>query len=236
MSIADKLTTIAENQEKVYEAGKQEGNQAEYDEYWDYIQKNGTLTSYNYAFCGFTWNAKNFKPKYPMQVTSANHMFWCFSRADFVEKADLSQFNIDFSKCTNLTSTFQNAHLISTGFVDCSSAGNLKDTFNCNNWGGLQKIHVKVIETNTFSSTFAYNYDTTEIIFSDDSVIAANGLNVQWSTKLSKESIISIINALSPNTSGLTVTISKTAKQNAFTDEEWATLIATKPNWTISLA
>ena len=55
-------------------------------------------------------------------------------------------------------------------------------------------------------------------------------------TKLSKASITSIINGLSADTSGNTVTLSKTAVNNAFTDDEWATLIATKSNWTISLS
>ena len=55
-------------------------------------------------------------------------------------------------------------------------------------------------------------------------------------TKLTKASLTSIINGLSAETSGLTVSLSKTAVNNAFTDEEWATLIATKSNWTISLS
>ena len=47
MSIADKLTTIAENEQRVYDAGKQ----AQYDEFWDDFQKNGTeYMYYGYAF------------------------------------------------------------------------------------------------------------------------------------------------------------------------------------------
>lgn len=55
-------------------------------------------------------------------------------------------------------------------------------------------------------------------------------------TKLNKASIESIINALSDTTSGLTVTFSKAAVNNAFTTEEWESLEAAKPNWTIALA
>jgi hypothetical protein len=66
-------------------------------------------------------------------------------------------------------------------------------------------------------------------------VIGQKNFNVHWSPKLSKASIESIINALSSTTSGLTVTISKTAKEAAFTSAEWSALIATKSNWTISL-
>jgi len=52
---------------------------------------------------------------------------------------------------------------------------------------------------------------------------------------LSYDSIVSIINALSNTTSGLSVTFSEEAKLDAFVDDEWEALVATKPNWTISL-
>lgn len=65
--------------------------------------------------------------------------------------------------------------------------------------------------------------------------IGKNGLNLKWSTLLTKESIISVINALSSTTSGLSCTLSQVAVNNAFTDAEWSALIATKTNWTISL-
>ena len=63
----------------------------------------------------------------------------------------------------------------------------------------------------------------------------AVSLDIHWSTGLTKASIESIVNALSTTTSGLSVTFSKTAVNNAFTDEEWATLANTRSNWTINL-
>ena len=68
-----------------------------------------------------------------------------------------------------------------------------------------------------------------------EGVINKNGHNFQWSKKLSKASIESIMAALSTTTSGLTVTLSKTAVNNAFTDEEWSALVSQHTNWTISL-
>jgi hypothetical protein len=69
--------------------------------------------------------------------------------------------------------------------------------------------------------------------------------NFQWSTKLSKDSIISIINALSTTTSGLSITLSKVAVNKAFetsegandgsTSAEWLNLIATRPNVSFNL-
>ena len=235
MSISEKLTQIAENEQKVYNAGKQ----AQYDEFWDTLQKKGTLTDYRYAFAGAYWTPELFKPKYPIKPIDGRGMFASFCRhndSSNFEHIDLSKFDIDFSECTLFLTMFQNAHIANTGFVDCSSAVTLEKVFDCSDWGSIKKIHLKVTEKNKYSLTFYYCTGTEEIIFSDDSVIANNGLSFQWSTKLSKASITSIINALSTTTSGLTVTISQTAKENAFTDEEWATLIATKSNWTITLA
>ena len=60
MNIAEKLTAIAENVPRVYEAGKK----SEYDAFWDSFQDNGQRTQYPYAF--YVWGAKHFKPKYPI--------------------------------------------------------------------------------------------------------------------------------------------------------------------------
>ncbi|MFR8974816.1 MAG: hypothetical protein ACLVG9_02365, partial [Eubacteriales bacterium] len=54
--------------------------------------------------------------------------------------------------------------------------------------------------------------------------------------KLTKSSITSVINGLSDTVTGKTATFNQTAKEAAFTNEEWAVLIGTKPNWTFSLA
>lgn len=62
MSIAEKLTTIAENQQKVYEAGKE----AEYNAFWDVYQKNNGVVNGTYMFGGYGWNDKVYNPKYPI--------------------------------------------------------------------------------------------------------------------------------------------------------------------------
>jgi hypothetical protein len=64
-------------------------------------------------------------------------------------------------------------------------------------------------------------------------------LNMSGSRALTNESIQSIIDGLSSTENGKTLTLSQTAVNNAFGGSdttEWLTLIATKPNWTISLA
>ena len=73
MNIADKLTTIAENEQKVFDAGKQ----AEYDRFWDDFQNKGGATGCAYMFYGTgAWNMDLYKPKYRFYATySAASMF-----------------------------------------------------------------------------------------------------------------------------------------------------------------
>ena len=78
-----------------------------------------------------------------------------------------------------------------------------------------------------------------------EGTIGKGGLDLHWSTKLNKESLTSIINALSSDTTGLSITLSLTAVNNAFetsegaadgsTSTEWINLIGDKSNWSISL-
>ena len=65
-------------------------------------------------------------------------------------------------------------------------------------------------------------------------------VNIDFSpcTKLTGESITSIVNALDPETTGCALTLSETAVINAFDDTtatQWENLITQKPNWTINL-
>jgi hypothetical protein len=73
-------------------------------------------------------------------------------------------------------------------------------------------------------------------------------LNMGSSPKLNKASIENIIGCLSDTATGKTLTLSKTAVDREFgyyedgelllpgtEDEPWSILVATKPNWTISL-
>ena len=93
MSIAEKLTQIAENERSIsnginteadliaeiksmvdnlpeatgggYEEGYEAGRQAEYDQFWDAYQKNGARKHYSNAFDGQgEWTDEIFKPKY----------------------------------------------------------------------------------------------------------------------------------------------------------------------------
>jgi hypothetical protein len=75
MSIADKLNTIAENEQLVYRAGQK----SEYDKFWDTFQNNGNSQNYNYAFSQDRFTDENYNPKYPIKcsngITTSRYMF-----------------------------------------------------------------------------------------------------------------------------------------------------------------
>lgn len=66
MSIAEKLQTITENEQKVYDAGKK----AEYDKFWDAYQQNGERPVWTNAFQSKYWIDDCYNPKYPINITS----------------------------------------------------------------------------------------------------------------------------------------------------------------------
>lgn len=97
----------------------------------------------------------------------------------------------------------------------------------------IQNIRkLKVGSATTFVNWF---YNATDLKNLTITGTVAHAFDIHWSTKLSKASITNIVNALSTSATGKTVTISKAAKEKAFTDEEWQVLVQTKPNWTVSL-
>ncbi|MBE6965534.1 MAG: hypothetical protein E7441_05815 [Ruminococcaceae bacterium] len=91
-------------------------------------------------------------------------------------------------------------------------------------------VHIEV----TYNKSWGMQ-ETQERFYSDfQRGVINHSISFEWLT-LSKESITSIVNALSDSATGQTITFKKSAKEAAFTDTEWTELIATKPNWTLAL-
>lgn len=230
MSIAEKLTTVSENIPKVYKSGKK----SQYDEFWDAFQQNGNRTHYTYGFAGRGWTVANLIPKYKnIQPTTCTGMFFNNTIPDLVEHFEKHGIKIDFSKSTSVYDAFSSTATKRLPDLDISSAGSALTMFAYNS--SLEEIaSLKCGVNNSFSSTFTGNSALKTVIFSGT---IANNISLSDSKNLSKESITSLINTLSSSSSvsGKSVTLSLTAKNNAFTADEWNALVATKSNWTINL-
>ncbi len=230
MNAADKLTTIAENVPKVYEAGElkgydrgftegiseglmdgysagledgyQKGQREEYDRFWDSFQQNGERISYNYAFQSPRWNDNNYNPKYPINASAAINIF---------------------ANNKNITDT--KVPIIVTGVT-------LNNTFS---FSSLVTIRELVVDENTTQASNA-GFDGLSSLqnLTITGTITFN-LNLSWSP-LTHESIMSVISALkdySEDTSGTAHTITLgTTNLAKLTDAEKA--IATEKGWTLA--
>lgn len=218
-----------------YDDGFTVGEQTEYDRFWNAYQQNGSRTDYQRAFSGPCWNAETLHPKYNIAPKwgGATAMFqgnmFPGSLKQHFESIGKS---LDFSALSSATNIFYGASTITElPDLDFGSCKEFSSVFvGCTS---LHTLKIKVSETMPFSSGFTNC--SALVNFTIEGTVGQNGLNLQWSTKLSKTSIESVVNALSTTTSGLSVTLSKTAVNTAFATEEWATLAATKSNWTINL-
>lgn len=224
---------LADKVNEVYERGKQD----EYDRFWDVFQENGNRTYYYNAFYG--WDDENTRPKYDIRPTNAYAMFNTSKVFDLVAIAEQCGIVFDFSNNTNFSNTFgHSSNLTRIGEVDTRSASTLLQTFyNSQKVKSIEKVILKDDGSQTFTTPFRWNYALEEIRF--EGAIGAT-ISFADATKLSKASIQSIIFCLLDTASGMTLTLSKTAVNNAFTGgstgTEWLNLVATKPNWTISLS
>ena len=241
VEVADGTPTAdyASKVDEVYEAGKQ----SEYDAFWDAAQENGNRTNYNFAFSADMWTKENFKPKYPIRPTDAYNTFAYIGqylgelsspqRMDFRELCIL-----DMSLCKVSQNLFyNNRQVVALGVMDLRSMVSFNKMFvGANNLEIIEKIILKEDGSQEISSPFENCKSLKTISFEG---IIGETINFQWSTLLEKASITSIVNALSTAVSKKTLTLSKTAVNNAFEGgsegSEWKTLIATKSSWTISL-
>lgn len=246
MTIAEKITRAKNDLDEVYDAGKK----AQYDEFWDSMQNNGTRADYYYAFAGYAWTGKTFRPKYDFNRQGARYtdMFFYnlgmqgYSLIDILNECGVV---LDTSGAYAVTGMFTFCYTTEIPHLDLSGVDdankNIGSIFNsCRYLRKIAKLTLKenLLYTGSFTNCSALE----EIEFAG---VIGNTLDLRWSTLLNKPSITSLINTLSSTVTGMAVTLSVTAVNKAFetatgandgsTSAEWTTLIAAKSNWTISL-
>lgn len=178
-----------------YNDGLEAGKKSEHDKFWDIFQDNGDRTDWSVAFNDPYWTDDLFKPKYKIfKVKNGYRMFYATNITDlgemeFILEPTNVSYHQMFSDSKRLTKIKKIDLTNGTpewveraGFFSGSTA--LK-VINSIIFGENIGLH-----TNTFYK--AYSLET--IIFSG--VIAHPELNFQYSSKLSNESVKSIINCL----------------------------------------
>lgn len=257
MSVAEKLTEIAENVPKVFEAGVAQGYETGYQEgaqkasvtdnadFWLKYQQKERRRNYDRAFANTEtydagWDIKDFKPEYSMYVDSAYYMFRGihgeYASVDLVERLKEQGVILDFSTCKNLASAFAYTNTIThIGVVDCSSATDINRMFmECTGLETIDKliVHKGLTYTGVFSACVSLKNITIE---------GEIGNTIQFHRavyNLSGSSILSIIIALSDDVTGKSVYFNLENIINVFGSEDsptWLALVDSKPNWNFVL-
>ena len=230
-----KLTEMPTAIGEVHNAGKK----AEWDAFWDACQQNGSRTDYKYAF--WNWYPAMFKPKYDMTPTACNYMFYnLFGSKNATFATSLKKVleecgvTLDTSNCTNFQNMCAYSSITEMPVLSTVSASALQTTFD--NAAMLETIEGLILKddgSQTFTNTFRGCTKLKNIVIvnnEDIKSVIGNDLDM-GDCPLTKDSFISVINALSSTASGKAVTFKKTAKEDAFTDAEWAKAIENKQNW-----
>lgn len=247
-SISPKMTILADGDIAV-EYHKSYGMQTAYNRFWYGVQDGGKRTNYNRAFT--SWNLAEFYPAYNIKpIGDATQLFYNTVGGEFDLVTRLKECNVelDMSEVTNFAYTFAATVITHLPLIDMRKGTILTSAFR----SGANATSIKIIDgiilkddgSQVLTDMFAYASNLENLTI--EGTIGQNGFNVQWSTKLTHDSIVSIINALSETTAGLSVTLSLAAVNKAFetsdgandgsSSAEFTNLVQTKSNWTISLS
>lgn len=226
-----------------YDNGYADGRQAEHKEFWDAVLDPSL--NWQQRFTGAVWNDATFRPNQDIKPTGyANNLFYLTAITDLdgiLQRCGvtLDTSGIDvrgdrlFYYCTKLTTV---------PYIDLSNvtySGGIGYLF-----GECYDLHtvvgLRLRDDGSLAMDYAF-YKCDNLV--NLTIYGTIGKNVDLrdSTKLSKDSITSVMNALSTTTSGLSITLSKTAVNNAFpSDGEvpnayWEQLVREHSNWTINL-
>lgn len=171
----------------------------EWDIFWDVFQDKGERTNYNYAFYSSgnsqsAWNDDNFKPKYDLNMVYAQNTFYN------AKITNLKQILIDCGVSLNITATQMYytfcasaaTHIPEVGSTKCT---NIQNCFlSCGNLVSIDKLILSNTANCTCNNALVSCPVLEEIRFSED--IRPVGLNLSNCTKLSHDSLMSLINAL----------------------------------------
>lgn len=239
MSIADKYTTLTtEKIPKVYEAGYEkgkaeggdttaayekgveDGKQSEYDAFWDAYQDKGNYKMSHYMFAGNGWNDKTFKPKYDIKFRyGCTYTFGLSLMTDIVASLQAQEVTLNTKEASNLaylcySMMSRSFPVLDTTGVTGYTYGSMRGIF----YDARQLEYINKIITNEtiFYNDWFYRCEKLRDVTFEG--VIGNNIDFQYSTLLSKASIKNIIGCLSDTASGKTLTLSKTAVENAFAD------------------
>lgn len=241
MSIAEKLTTIAENEQRVYEAGKQ----AEYDAFWNNFQDNGNREDYNSGFASIGWTDESLNPKHIVKPKDATMLFY---KAQ-ISFDPFSHPKFDFSKCDIFTQLISYTNITKLGTIDVTKTKSNAARFLFHYAQKLVTVEKLIVgatpeNANYFQNCFAGATALENITFEGEIYY---DIDMSPCTKLTAESLTSAVLSLATNPGEMrhNATFSKVAVNKAFETEPganngqysnyWSMYVGQRANWNIAL-
>ena len=230
MSFAEKLQTIAENEQKVYDAGLRYGVLSDRIRRWNSITDNGVRTNYENAFYGHSWNDDTFDPTCHIAPAVATRMFSYSKITDLQALLSRCGVTLDFSYTTNAEYAFHNSAITRVGVIDTANFLSVDNIFNgAKNLTTIDKLMLPYRSRSFTAGTFAGCGKLTNVVFEKQAPVYENEITDYYGnaylnvTNLSPESMVSFISclydAIGNGKSGYAYTIK-------FSDACWAALNA----------
>ena len=230
MSFSDKVLQLKQDFDDVYAVGNEQGKK----EVWKCITHNGTRVQFMYGFA-YT-DLAYFAPFTDLKPINCGYMFALTNGGtygngtpiDLVERFNQYGTTLDFSNCTSSDRCFYMSTVTRVGVVDCLKMKALNYFFQDDRQ--LHTIEKMIVKKEiTYSNTFLNCFELENIVFEGE---IGNNIDFSSCTKLSHDSLMSIINHLETKTSGtFTLSIGSTNLAK-LTDAEKA--IATQKGWTLA--
>ena len=212
-------------------------------EFWDKFQDYGNRTDYQYAFAGLSWTEENLTPYYDISETTLSNAYMMFAKGTVANLKDIfPQLVVNGSQYMFLSNTavtdLGTIVLYDEAYGTFSGCSKLKNIDNL-------VIAWSNSGAKDYSSTFNGCSSLENVTVSGAGYGIRGGMALGAAKKLSRYSIASFIDALSPEVSDKTISFSLEAVNKGFetssgakdgsTSADWLALVNTKPNWNISL-
>lgn len=207
MTVAEKLTLIAENEQRVFDAGYErgrveggydegvaDGRQAEYDAFWDALQGGGAPRDYSVTF-GAAWTPETFRPKHDLIVSNAYMMFrGSTMEIDLAAHLEENGVTLDLSGATNTQYVFNSSMFTRVGVIDLSGSTSTAPGDSlfgyCRRLKTIDKIILKTGARGEFTTTAFTNCNELENLSLEGNL--TTDVDLHWSTRLSRASIESV--------------------------------------------
>lgn len=232
MTTEEKLITIAENELKVYEAGKK----AELAEQWEKRRLSiGSVLSY--AFAGRSWNDELLET-IPFDIKPSGNaaaMFLISGINDLKGTLERAGVVLDLTGASNVNNMFQNSlvsYIPKLDFSNCTASSTVFS--NCTSLISIEELIPSPTATTT--NMFQRCDNLEHCIFGG---IISKSLNMADCSKLDAESYNSIFLNLDSAVTGQTLTLTSEDTVRSVYDEKYGVgtydaVVATKTNWSFA--